>query len=146
MRNLGEISEMPIPGPFWTARGLAPLVGRALLVRYWEREGRPRRLTLLPDGNSVTVEYRGVDAVRAQGRTIQLRRYAVEGVVWGQEAVWLDDQDRFAALVTRIHILPLEAVREDLQEALPQLQASARRDRIEELATLAEQGCEWSPL
>jgi imidazolonepropionase-like amidohydrolase len=138
VRNLGETSEMRVSGPFWTARGLAPLAARALLVRYWERQGRPRRLTSLPDGNSVTVAYRGTDAVRVQGRIVQLRRYAVEGVVWGEEAVWLDGQDRFAALITRIHILPLEAVREDLQEGLPQLQASARQDRMADLATLTE--------
>jgi imidazolonepropionase-like amidohydrolase len=138
VRNRGETSETGVSGPFWTARGLAPLAARGLLVRYWERHGRPRRVMSLPDGNSLTIQYRGIDAVRVRGRSVQLRRYAVEGVVWGQEAVWLDDQDRFAALLTRIHILPLEAVREDLQEALPQLQASARQDRMADLAALTE--------
>lgn len=139
VRNLGQTSRMRVSGPFWTARGLAPLAARGLLVRYWERKGRPRRLTVLPDGNDVTIQYRGIDSVRVRGRIVQLRRYAVEGVVWGREAVWLDNQDRFAALLTRIHILPLEAVRDDLQEALPQLQASARRDRIADLESLAGQ-------
>jgi len=56
--------------------------------------------------------------------------------VWGRETVWLDDADRFAAIVSRIHILPLEAVREDLKDALPALQASAIADRMSDLAKM----------
>ena len=72
--------------------------------------------------------------MRAGGRTIRLRRYSVDGVVWGRETVWLDDAGRFAAIVTRVHILPLEGVRDDLKEALPALQQAAVRDRMADLA------------
>ena len=47
------------------------------------------------------------------------------GVVWGRETVWVNAQGEFAALVSRIHILPFEAVRENLATALPALQAVA---------------------
>ena len=43
--------------------------------------------------------------------------------------------DRFAAIVSRIHILPIEGVREDLKDALPSLQQSAIADRMNDLAS-----------
>ena len=73
------------------------------------------------------------------GRRQVLRRYSVDGVVWGREAVWLDSLKRLAALVTRVHILPLEAVRTDLVDALPQFQASAVRDRMRDLSLLSRE-------
>ena len=59
--------------------------------------------------------------------------------MWGNEAVWLDDQNRLAALLTRIHILPLEAVRDDLLPVLPALQLRAVQDRMADLSVLAGQ-------
>jgi imidazolonepropionase-like amidohydrolase len=56
--------------------------------------------------------------------------------VWGRETVWIDATDRFAAIVSRIHILPLEAVREDLAAALPTLKASSIADRMSDLAVM----------
>ena len=138
-RSLGKTSSTQVPSRFFAARGYSPLAARALLVQYWERHGRPHEITLLPDGNSVKVEFRGVDSVQVSGRSIRLRRYAVDGVVWGKEAVWLDDQNRLAALLTRIHILPLEAVRDDLLPALPALQLRAVQDRMADLSALAGQ-------
>jgi imidazolonepropionase-like amidohydrolase len=82
----------------------------------------------------VAIEYRGVDIVKAGGRAIRLRRFSVEGVVWGRETVWLDEGGRFAAIVTRVHILPLAGVREDLKHALPVLQQAAVGDRMADLA------------
>jgi imidazolonepropionase-like amidohydrolase len=139
IRNLGAESNRKVPKYFFAGRGYAPLVARALLVQYWEQHGHPRQLTLLPDGNDVTVAFRGVDVVPLGERMVRLRRYSVEGVVWGREALWLDEAGGFAALLTRIHILPLEAVREDLREALPVFQGLAIRDRIADLAELARQ-------
>ena len=54
------------------------------------------------------VYQRGIDAIVVGGRKIILRRFSVDGIVWGRETVWIDEGDRFAAIVSRIHILPLE--------------------------------------
>lgn len=136
MVSLGTRTEVPLPERYFTATGYGPLAGRALLIRYWEAHKRPAHVTLLPraSNHDVSIEYRGTDTVRAGGRAVRLRRYSVEGVVWGRETVWLDDADRFAAIVTRVHILPLEGVREDLKAALPQLQLASVRDRMADLA------------
>ena len=139
VRNGGDTSTITTPTLFFTARGHAPLSGRALLVRYWESHSRPARIANIPAlGDSpIVVAYRGIDTVRVAGKTIALRRYAVSGVVWGRETVWLDADSTVAAIVTRVHILPLEAVRGDLDPAFAQLQASAIRDRMNDVATMA---------
>lgn len=139
VRENGAESHFDLPANFFPTRGNAPVSARALLVRYWERQGRPDRLGAIPgrSNSDVRVEFRGVDTVRVGDRDVPLSRYSVDGVVWGREAVWLDADERFAAIVSRMHLLPLEGVRQDLAAALPQLQAAAVRDRMEHLAQLA---------
>ena len=136
--NLGETKTFEAPRRFFTAQSYAPLSARALLVRYWERSGKPDVIPVMPGEptRNARIESRGVDTVTVNGRRIQLRRFSIDGVVWGRETMWLDDADRFAAIVSRIHIRPLEAVREDLKDALPALQASAIADRMNDLAKM----------
>ena len=143
VRHLGESADVRLPDTYFTALSYAPLVGRALLVRYWERHGRPRQLAVVPGTptRSVAIEFRGVDSVRIGDQTVRLRRYLVHGVVWGREWLWLDDQDRFAAIVTRIHILPLEGVRADLADALPVLQQAA----VDDMTTIMREQAASTP-
>ena len=134
--TMGETTEVAVPAAWFPARTWAPVAARALLIDYWEKHQRPSSLALLPgDADSrIVVTFRGDEDVQAGGRTVRLRRYSVDGVVWGRETVWVDAQGEFAALVSRIHILPFEAVRENLATALPALQASSVRDRMADLA------------
>lgn len=134
--SVGETTEVAVPAAWFPARTWAPVAARALLIDYWEKHKRPSSMALLPgDADSrIVVTFRGDEDVQAGGRTVRLRRYSVDGVVWGRETVWVDAQGEFAALVSRIHILPFEAVRENLATALPALQASAVRDRMADLA------------
>jgi len=139
VRRGGEEQRVDLPERFFTAETYAPIAARALLVRYWDRHGRPSTLPVIPGepARTVSIEERGVDRVRVGARVVTLRRYSVENVVWGRESVWLDEQARFAALTSRIHILPLEAVREDLHEALPALLASSVADRMADLERIS---------
>jgi imidazolonepropionase-like amidohydrolase len=141
VEHLGQSTRVPLPGPYFTALSYAPLSSRALLIRYWERHGRPASLTVVPGTptREVRVRSRGTDTVRVAGRDVALRRYTVDGVVWGRETVWIDERDRFAAIVSRIHILPLEGIREDLKEAQPALQHIASQDAVQDLAGMATQ-------
>jgi hypothetical protein len=43
-----------------------------------------------------------------------LHRFSIDGVAWGREIAYLDCASRFAAIVTRANMLPLEGVREGL--------------------------------
>jgi len=139
--SMGETSDVPVAGPFFPARSWAPVAARAALIEYWARHGHPASIAMLPgDADSrIVVTPRGEDRASVNGRVVRLRRYSVDGVVWGRETVWVDEQGAFAALVTRVHILPLEAVREDLIDAFPVLQASSVRDRMDDLAGFARQ-------
>jgi len=134
--SMGETTEVPVPAAWFPARSWAPVAARAMLIDYWERHKRPAAIVLLPgDADSrIVVTFRGDEEVQAGGKPVKLRRYSVDGVVWGRETVWVDERGAFAALVSRIHILPFEAVREDLASALPALQASSVRDRMADLA------------
>ncbi|NQW02678.1 MAG: amidohydrolase family protein [Acidobacteria bacterium] len=133
--SLGGVQDVAVPSAFFTARSWAPVAARAWLIEYWERHQRPAAIVLLPgDADSrIVVEFRGEETVQISGRPMRLRRYSVDGVVWGRETVWVDESGGFAALVSRVHILPLEAVRVDLVDALPELLASAVRDRMADL-------------
>ncbi len=140
VHNLGDSARVSLPPRFFTIAGYAPLAAQALLVRYWESHGRPRTIAAVPANpiNTVVVEYRGVDTVSVGARRVRLRRYAIDGVAWGRETLWLDENDRFAAIITRANMLPLEGVRTDLDEALPAFQASSIADRLKYLARAAD--------
>src|SRR4029453_11503928 len=77
--NLGETKTFEAPRRFFTAQSYAPLSARALLVRYWERSGKPALIPVIPGEptRNVRIESRGVDTVTANGRRIQLRRFAI---------------------------------------------------------------------
>jgi imidazolonepropionase-like amidohydrolase len=141
IRNLGDTSTVPTPTVFFTSRGYAPLAARAMLLRYWDTHSRPSRMANLPGapGAQIAIEYRGIDTVRVAGKKVPLRRYSVDGIVWGREAVWLDRDGSLAAIVTRVHILPLEAVRSDLDTALAQFQESASRDRMNDVVRMSRE-------
>src|SRR6185369_12991927 len=70
---------------------------------------------------------------------VRLDRYAIDGVVWGRETVWLDEHGGFAAAITRAGGLSFEAVREDLEPALVSFVQRATRDRIGDLETITSQ-------
>jgi len=132
--NLGETKTFEAPRRFFTAQSYAPLSARALLIRYWERQGRPATIPVLPGPRDVRITLRGTDPIVTGGRPQTLHRFDIDGIVWGRETVWLDDEDRLAAIVSRIHILPIEAVREDLKAAIPVLQSWSNADRVRDLA------------
>jgi imidazolonepropionase-like amidohydrolase len=110
-----------------------------LLLRYWKQHGQPRVLRTVPGQptNDVIVEARGREAIRIGERVIRLERFAIDGVVWGRETLWLDERGSLAAAITRAGGLSFEAVREDLEPALVQFVQRATRDRIGDLESIA---------
>ena len=65
-----------------------------LLLRYWKQHGQPRVLHTVPGlpVNDVFIEARGREAIRIGSTVVRLERYAIDGVVWGRETVWLDER------------------------------------------------------
>jgi len=113
-------------GAFFTVASYPPLSVQMVMLRYWLRHGRPARMRHLPAGDDIEIRETGTDVVGG----VRLRRYAVGGVVWGEEALWLDPHQNLAAAVTYAGNLPLEAVRPEYQADLKTLIGSAIRDRM----------------
>jgi imidazolonepropionase-like amidohydrolase len=131
-------SRVTLPAQFFTVDGYAPFSAQMMLLRYWKQHGQPRLLRTVPGqpANDVIVEARGREAIRIGGHAISLERFAIDGVVWGRETVWLDERGALAAAITRAGGLSFEAVREDLEPALVQFVQRATRDRIGDLESI----------
>jgi imidazolonepropionase-like amidohydrolase len=144
VKSLGDSSDVPIPKYSFVIAGYAPLEMQALLVRYWETHDRPRTIGIVPGDPvaPVIVEDLGAASFHfADGRTIPLHRYSIDGVAWGREILYLDAASRFAAIVTRANLLPLEGVREDLAAGYSSMIDSISADAVRaELAAAARSG------
>ena len=130
--------RVTLPSQFFTVDGYAPFSAQMLLLRYWKRHGRPRVLRTVPGQptNDVFVEARGREAIRIGEKVTMLERFAIDGVVWGRETLWLDEGGSLAAAITRAGGLSFEAVREDLEPALVQFVQRATRDWIADLESI----------
>jgi imidazolonepropionase-like amidohydrolase len=131
-------SRVTLPAQFFTVDGYAPFSAQMLLVRYWKLHGQPRVLRTVPGQptNDVFIEARGREAIRIGEKVTTLERFAIDGVVWGRETLWLDERGSLAAAITRAGGLSFEAVREDLEPALVQFVQRATRDRIGDLESI----------
>jgi imidazolonepropionase-like amidohydrolase len=141
VRNLGDTSTFARPKNFFAIAGYAPLESQALLIRYWQTHGRPNEIITAPGDPTTTVRVEDLGAVTLHfpsGRAVALRRYSIDGVAWGREIIYLDGTSRFAAIVTRANMLPLEGVREDLAASQPAVLDSVLADAARaELAAAA---------
>ena len=136
----GAESRVAVPAPFYTVDGYAPFAAQMMLLRYWKQHGRPRVLRTVPGlpANDVFIDARGHESIRVGSTTLRLERYAIDGVVWGRETVWLDEHEALAAAITRAGGLSFEAVREDLETALVEFVHRATRDRIADLEAITQ--------
>ena len=141
VRNFGDSATFGRPASFFAIAGYAPLQSQALLVRYWQTHARPREIVTAPGDPTTTVRIEDLGAAQlhfASGAVVTLNRFSIDGVAWGREIAYLDSASRFAAIVTRANLLPLEGVREDLAAAQPALLDSLLADAARaELAAAA---------
>ena len=134
----GAAREVALPGRFFTVAGYAPVTLQMAMLGYWLRHGSPRTLFTVPTGE-VTILDRGTDTVTVGGSERKLRRYSVDGLLWGREAVWLDERRELVGLVSiDAEYDHFEAVREGYEEALPFFITRAAEDGLAQLAELAE--------
>lgn len=135
VRADGATANVMLPAPFYTVDGYAPFAAQMLMLRYWKQHGQPRVIRTIPGspGNDVFIESRGREAIRIATKTVRLERFVIDGVVWGRETLWLDDDESLAAAITRAGGLSFEAVREDLESALVAFVQRATFDRLGDL-------------
>ncbi len=132
--SFGDTITMATPRAFFAVTGYAPLHAQALLVRYWQTHGRPTTIATAPGTPlaAVSIVDLGVARLTMPGsERITLHRFSIDGVAWGREILYLDNASRFAALVTRANLLPLEGVREDLALRYPSLHGAIVADAAE---------------
>ena len=95
--------------PSFTLEGMAPISAQGLLIRYWLAHGKPETMSIEPSGDVVRI----VEASNAhvvEGTPPGLRRFTIEGVVWGREDIWLDASDMSVAIaLTTAGVMAFEA-------------------------------------
>lgn len=136
----GRKDRVAIPAHVFAITGTTPIAQHLALIKHWIARGKPATLEVVPGGptNTVHVSWRGRDTLRLPGGTTILDRYAVDGVVWGSESVWLDEAGRLAAFVTAGGGgLTMEGIRLPLEPFLARLRASATRDHLGDLMALS---------
>ncbi len=149
IRSLGDSSNIPVPKSFFTIAGYAPLELQVLLVRYWETHGKPERIAIAPGDSTAIVRIEDLGSARmllSESPNISFKRYAIDGVAWGREIVYLDADSRFAAIVTRANLLPLEGIREDLATQHPSMLAAISADAAYSELLLAERTAKAIPV
>ena len=138
IRQGKDTRTVTTPANFFTISGYAPVAVQMELVRYWRAHGSPAELATLPSG-VVKIQDRGSETMDIGGRSIQVERYTVQGLIWGLETLWMDRDNDLAALVsTDAEFDHFEAVREDYEPALAKFVASAARDEMAALTELSQ--------
>ncbi|MEO6446827.1 MAG: hypothetical protein ABIZ91_17045, partial [Gemmatimonadaceae bacterium] len=136
----GDTTGVEVPPLAFAISPYAPVSQHLALLRYWMAHGRPASLAVVPGGpvNAVHIAVSGRDTVRAGGRRIVLDRYAIDGVVWGIEYLWIDGEGRLAAFTTAGGGgLSLEAIRTELEPAYSQLMRRAAAAAMADLARMS---------
>ncbi len=134
----GSVKTVKAPAVFFVADSYAPIVATEQLWRYWAGHGRPAELMVFPAGK-VSFERRGKDEVTDDaGKSVSLERYALSGLAWGRETVWMDSEGRLAALkAVDAEFDHFEATRAGYSQALGALVASAAADGATALAEIS---------
>ena len=92
-------STQPIPEIAFPVGGYSPATVQMLLIRYWKQQRQPASIRMLPYG-MVQVQKNGEDTFMVEGKPRKLERYVIQGLIWGNELLWMDNQDNLVCLIT----------------------------------------------
>jgi imidazolonepropionase-like amidohydrolase len=107
--------------PAFPVGGYSPGTVQMMLLRYWNRHGRPAKLALLPTG-TVSIRQDGYDTLNWIGQRLVLQRMVINGLVWGNELVWTDVPGNLICLITNdAEGDKLEMMLDKYEGLLPQL-------------------------
>lgn len=140
IKNTRGTRTVETPAHFFTVGGYAPAILTEQLFRYWNTHERPDRVQIFPDGTYVSFERRGQDEVtNDEGKQVTLQRWAVKGLGWGRETIWLDETGTMVALKSvDAEFDHFEAVRRGYSEALSKLVSSSAADGMENLREVSD--------
>lgn len=134
----GQTRTVAAPAQFFVGSAYAPVTLTQELLRYWASHGKPASLQVFPSG-TITIERRGEDiVVDRDQKSRTLERFAIGGLGWGKETVWLDEKQQLAALKgVDTEFDHFEATARAFNEALPVFVARAAQDGLEALGETA---------
>jgi imidazolonepropionase-like amidohydrolase len=116
----GKTTDYPISADTFLVDGYSPVAMQQMLMRFWIARGKPAQIVAPPDA-SIHIEPAGDLTVTADGHSTTLHGYVISGLVWGAQTVWLDDDQKLAAVVTTDSEFDhFEAVRETYEGSLAQ--------------------------
>jgi hypothetical protein len=105
----------------FTVAGYAPGTVQMVMLQYWKKQGKPKKLNILPTG-SVEIEMNGYDTLSLNNKKLILERYTVGGLIWGNELLWTDKQGQLYCLITNdAEADKLEMMLEPYESLLPEL-------------------------
>jgi imidazolonepropionase-like amidohydrolase len=104
-------------------KGASPFAVQMMMVRTTRDFARPA----------------GRDTVQVGGKPVELERFTVANLMFGREILWMDKDRNLAAAMTFAGGLPMEAVRTEYLEALPQLYRAGVAQEMANLAALARE-------
>jgi imidazolonepropionase-like amidohydrolase len=134
----GKSRHVAAATAFAVVDGYAPMLLQDLAFRAWNQHGRPALIAMLPEGE-LAIASRGKETYDGPAGKVTLEHLSVTGVVWGVEDVWLDDQGRLAAVITRdAEFDHHEAARDGFEALLPALAAASGADGVARLAEAIE--------
>ena len=83
----------------FTIAGYSPATAQMLLIEYWKKHNKPSTINMLPYG-SVQINKDGEDTFSFNNKTLILNRYAIKGLIWGNELLWTDKNRQLICLIT----------------------------------------------
>ncbi|WP_266158321.1 amidohydrolase family protein [Dyella silvatica] len=132
----GKTTDYPASADTFLVDGYSPVAMQQMLMRFWIARGKPAQIATVPDA-SIHIEPGNDLTVSVNGQPTTLHSYIVNGLIWGAETVWLDDDQRLAAVVTTdAEFDHFEAVRETYAASLAQFIQQAASNNLAALARL----------
>lgn len=130
----GKAETATPSGSWFITDGYSPVAMQEQMMRWWLTHAKPAAFTVYPSGATVHIaaaETLTIDGHAAHG-------YAIGGLIWGQESLWMDDDSNLVALVsTDAEFDHFEAVREPYESSLGVFIAAAVKSNLAALAQLS---------
>jgi Amidohydrolase family len=134
MTRRGKAETETPSGAWFITDGYSPVAMQEQMMRWWLTHGKPAEFTVYPSRAKVHIE---------PAETLNISEhaaygYTVEGLIWGEESLWLDDTQNLMALVsTDAEFDHFEAVREPYVASLSAFISSAVQSNLAALAKLS---------
>lgn len=133
MRTQGKKRiELPLASNEFLIDGYSPVAMQQMLMRFWMKQGRPPEVAI-PTGSLHIVPAGDLKVGSAM-----LHGYVINGLIWGGETLWMDDDGKLVALVsTDAEFDHFEAVGEEFEASLPLFIQTAAKNSLSALGALA---------